>query len=237
METKEKLRGEVILDVEPISCSMRMNHSLDPEFTLPNYLAMQLRIVDGEVRTTDKYELADKHELTDVLWTIEFIDRGSGNELTKLHNAVGLLSYFKEFESKFDEDYCPEACHGWAILDPPTFSVLRDMALEGKLASGMRLHVLGMEYGWEPDGSGKVWDVEAHRSIVITRIEVIANLVRPPEPKEDEVVSDPFWKEPPPPSPELTAMHEVAKAIERVRARLAWVVVLLAVTVAVVIFR
>lgn len=237
METKEELKGKVILDVEPISCSMRMNCSLDPDYPVTNYLAMHLRIVDGEVRTTDRYELADKHELTDVLWTIEFLDRGSGNEFTKQHNAVGMLSHYKEFESKLDEDYYPEACHGWVILDLPTFNLLRDMALEGKLASGMRLHVLGMEYGWEPDGDGKVWDVEAHRSVAITRIEVIANLVRPPEPKEDEVVLDPFWKEAPPPSPELAAMHEVAKAIERVRARLAWVVVLLALTAVVVIFR
>lgn len=48
---------------------------------------------------------------------------------------------------------------------------------------------------------------------------------------------DPFWEEPPPPSPELVTMQTMRKAIDQVNVRLGWVAGLLAVIAAVVIFR
>gem|GEM_PF-2344107 len=180
----------------------------------------------------------DDRSLKDAEWGITFYENGSGNELTKLHNAVGLINHYEEYKSEhYDIDDSPEACHAWVNLDSLTFALLRDMALAGKLPRAFRFEARGIEYGWEPDGSGKVWDVKAHKNAVISRVEVITNLVKPIEEDQSEEEADTFWKEAKPESPELLATRAMTKAIGQVNARLGWVVGLLALGVAALIFR
>jgi hypothetical protein len=232
MGDKEELPGPVILDVAPISCSMTMTRSRDQESSRPNSLSMRLRLVDEEVRTPDE------KELTNALWTMTFYENGSGNEFTELHNAIGLINYYEEWHSEHDDiSDSPEACHARANLDSQTFALLQEMALAGKLPVVFRLHASRIAYGWEPDGSGKVWDVKAHKNAVISKIEIISNFVKPPESERGEKEIDSFWVEPPKESPELVAMRGMAKSIERINTNLMWVVGFLALTAAVVIFR
>lgn len=230
MENKEELPGPVILDVVPISCWMEIARSRDPATSLPSSLNMRLRLPD-EVRKPDD------SELTNVIWTMTLYENGPGNEFTKLHNAVGMINYFEERRSKHDDiDDSPEGCDAWANVDAETFALLREMALAGRLPSSFRLHVSGMNYGWEPDGSGKVWDVKAHKNASINKLEIVASLVKLPVTEQDEG-GESVFAPPTPESAELAAMRGVAKAVEQVNARLGWVVGLLALTVAVVIFR
>lgn len=219
MENKQDLPGPVMLDVEPVSCSLTMVRSRDPEQQLPDSLSMRLRLAKGiEVRTPDKRSLKDAE------WAITLYENGSGNKLTELHNAVGLINYYEERQyDQVDIDDSPEACYAWANIDSKTFLLLRDMALGGKLPSGLRLHARGMGYGWEPDGSAKEWDVKAHKNAVIEKIEVIAALVKLPEVESDTGdETDSFWVEPKPESAELGAMRGIAKAVDHVNARLGW---------------
>lgn len=232
METKEELPGPVILDVVPISCSMTMTRSRDDKSPLPDTLSMRLRLVDDEVRTSDE------RELTNVLWTMTFYEGGSGNKFTELHNAIGMINYYQEWQSKHDDiDGSAEACHAWANLDPPTFAILRDMAQAGRLPSGLRLHAYGINYGWEPDGSLKVWDVKAHKNAPISQIEINANFVKLPDSVSDADESDAFRVDRPQDAPEIAAMRGLAKAVDHVNARLGWVIGLLALALVVVIFR
>lgn len=233
MENEEKLPGPVLIDVEPVGCSMTLTRSLNPKEQLPDSLSMRLRL-DRRINL----RTPDDRSLKNAEWGITFYENGSGNELTKLHNAVGLINYCEEFKSEhYDIDDWPEACHAWANLDSPTFALLRDMAFAGKLPRAFRLEARGIEYGWEPDGSGKVWDVKTHKNAVISKVEVIANFVAPPEPDQGQEEADSFWIEPKPESPELLAARAMTKAIEQVNARLGWVVGLLALVVVVLIFR
>lgn len=233
MENKEELPGPVLIDVEPVGCSMTLTRSRNPEDQLPDSLSMRLRLERRiNLRTPDN------RSLNGAEWGITFYENGSGNKLTQLHNAVGLINYHEQFTSEhIDIDDVPEACHAWANLDSPTFALLREMALAGKLPRAFRLEARGIEYGWEPDGSGKVWDVMTHKNAVISKVEVISNLVKPPEADQSEEEADAFWSEPKPESPELLATRAMTKAIEQVNARLGWVVGLLALTAAVLIFR
>ncbi|MFT3754985.1 MAG: hypothetical protein QM769_03420 [Pseudoxanthomonas sp.] len=233
MENKEKLPGPVFIDVEPVSCSMMLTRSLDPKEKLPDSLSIQLRLDRGvELRTPDN------RSLNSAKWGITFYENGSSSELTRLHNAVGQINYREEFKSEhYDIDDFPETCHAWANLDTPTFALLREMALAGKLPQAFRLEALGIEYGWEPDGSGKVWDVKAHKNVVISKIEFISDLVKPPEADQSEEEADAFWSEPKPESPEQLATRAMTKAIEKIDARLGWVVGLLALGVVILIFR
>lgn len=230
MENKEQLPGPVILDVEPISCSMTLTRARDPE-TLPSSLTMRLRVLEDEVRTPDG------RKLNDAEWSMTFYEGGSGNKFTELHDAIGMINYYAEWRSKHDDiDDTAEACHAWANLDSMNFTLLRDMALAGKLPNGLRLHAFGMNYGWEPDGRAKEWDVKAHKNAAISKIEIVTKLVTTPEPARDD--SDPFAAPvSEPETPELAATRAAAKALEKVNARLGWVVALLVATTAVVIFR
>lgn len=229
METKEELPGPVILDVVPISCSMEIARSRDPETSLPNTLSMRLRLLD-EVRTPDE------SDLTNVVWTISLYERGSGNKFTELHNAVGMINHYPEFRSKHDDiDDSPEACHAWANLDAETFALLREMALAARLPSSFRLHVNGMNYGWEPDGSAKVWDVKAHKNAAINKLEIVADLVK--QPAGEQIENENFADGPTPETPELKALLAATKSIQQANARLGWVLALVALIAAVVIVR
>lgn len=223
---------EVILDVEPTACQMRMARSRDPEKASPDSLSMSLRLArNADVQT------ADDRSLRDAQWGITFYENGSGNDLTKQHNAVGLVNYLAAMEPGIDDDGFPESCAAWANVDSQTFALLREMALAGKLPVVFRLRIEGMTYGWAPDGSEKVWDVKDHPNAIINEVEIIANLVDPPKVEMEGKEIDAFWTEPKPESAELSVMRGLVKSVEQVNSRIGWVVGLLVLTLAVVAFR
>lgn len=225
---KEDLPGPVILDVEPISCSMSIARNQDQKLQLHDSLTMRLRVLD-EVRKPDESKLST------AVWTLTLYENGSGNELTKLHDAVGLINYYEAWESSDMES--PESCHAWVNVDGDTFAVLRGMALAGKLPDRMRLHTYGMNYGWEPDGTGKVWDVKAHKNAPISEVNFDSTLIKGPDLVWDEEEGGAVALQPPGDSPELVAARGMVKAIQQVSTQLSWVIGLLALAVAVLIFR
>lgn len=234
MEDDKELLRSVLIDLEPTNCSMRMSRTLDPEKTAPDSLSMNVKLPwRADVRTPDDRSLKGAE------WSITLYDGGTGSELTRQHNAIGQLNYLAPMEPGIDDDGFPESCDAWATLDSQTFGLLRGMALSGKLPAGFRLHTHGLTYGWEPDGSGKVWDINARPHAFISDIEIISNLVVPPEREQSETEVDEFWIEPKPQpeSPELIAARATTKAIEAIDSRLLWIFVLLAFIAAVVAFR
>lgn len=236
MENKEELPGSALLrfallDLEPVSCSSQLSRSRDQESSHSS-LSMRVRVgKDREVRTPEGRDLKGAE------WTVTFQENGTGNKLTKQHNAIGLLNYYGEYHSEYDDDFSPEGCHAWADVDAETFQLLRQMAMTGQLPSSLRMHVQGMNYGWEPDGSSIEWDIKAREAVVINSLEIFTCLVKSPE---QDAQADEFntfaIPVPAQESLELVAMRGMANAVEQVNARLGWVVALLAVTLAVVIF-
>jgi len=228
---EEVLPGPVILDVVPITCSMSLTRSRASGDQLPDSLSMRLRLdSDIDLRTPDY------RSLNEMEWSITLYEDGSGNEFTELHNALGMINYYEEWQSdQYEDGGSPEACHAWANLDSKCFTLLRDMALAGKLPTSLRLHGRGMTHAWEPDGSGIMWDVKAHKNAVISKIEITSGLVKPREPDRNEQDGDALWMDPPKESVELAAMRAMAKATGQVNARLGWIIVLLAAVLLVVI--
>ena len=123
VEDKDELRGKVIIDLEPVSCSLRMNNTRDEGAADRMSLSMKARLPKGvKVRTTDE------RSLTNAEWGLTLYGAGVGSQLSERHNAVGQLNYLSEFTSKFDDDDFPESCSAWAILDGDTFNLIRDLA-------------------------------------------------------------------------------------------------------------
>jgi hypothetical protein len=92
-----------------------------------------------------------------------------------------------------------------------------------------------VNYGWEPDGSGKVWDVEARPHVPVSRVEIVANLVPPPDMKEES--ADNFWVDANRDSPEVAAAKATTQAIQVVQSRLVLIAFLLTIIAIAVTFR
>jgi hypothetical protein len=229
-DAPKELHGSVILDVEPISCSMRLGHTRDPKFIGRDSLAMEVRLP-----WRVSIETSDERDLKGAEWSLMLYCGGAVSKFAEQYDAVGQLDYLGPMAPSIDDDGFPESCAAYVMLDEGKFALLRDMARAGKLPSHFRLHIRGMEYGWQPDGSGKVWNIEVNPRVVITEFEAVMPLITAPDAADDAPVRD--WVDPKLDSPELVAARATTKAIEQVNTRLGWVVFLLATAAAALIFR
>lgn len=232
MSDDNKMPGPVLIDLLPTSCSLSMGRTLSKEGASADSLCMGLKLsADHELRTPDG------RSLNGADWAITFYGGGEGNSFTERHSALGMVNYFHARESSnFDNDYMPESCFAWVHLDLPTFRLLRSMAIEGRLPNSIRLQIMGIEYGWEPDGSGLVWDVSRYKNAAITQIELNASLVSSAVSKEaDELEPDGFMT--PTAGPGYRADGAIETALAVTNRRLAWVVILLVAAIAVFLLR
>lgn len=179
-------------------------------------LNCKLRVVD-EVRTPDG------RKLNNADWGLELYRGGRGNELTEQNNAIGLLNYYPSMDD--DGVPTPELCAAWVGMDEATFDDFRALAASGKLR-GFRFFLKGIDYGWEPDGSAKEWDIEKYPNAYITAIEIISELHNNGKADDEELnlTSNPTANAP---EPENKSINEIAAALTRTNSRLTWVLVLL----------
>lgn len=233
MGDESKLPGPVIFDVIPVSCSLTLPHSVESPTQLPESLWMALRLAPDET-----FRTPDNRSLDQAEWGITFYAGGSSNEFTELHNAIGMINYCPEWHSSGpDMDGAPESCFAWVNLRPSSFATLRDLAVGGKLPHSIRLHAKGMEFGWEPDGSAKVWDTTSYRNAPITRIEINSTLVGRNEQVDNNEGVAISQMSPPKRKSASLVLREASTAIAITNRRLAWVIALLAVTLAITLFR
>jgi len=119
------------------------------------------------------------------MYITEKVDVASNNK----PEAIGVLSHFKE---RSDEDGSrPEGCHIQAVLKPEAFATLVGALQAGRVLDRVTARVQGLEYGWEPDGSGMVWDIAKAPKAPVVELSFGIPLT-PPEPTpssdaEDEV--------------------------------------------------
>ena len=232
MQGKANWLDSVLIDLEPINCSLRLARSLDSDSSSPDSLSMDARLPRrANVRTPSDRSLREAE------WSITLYNGGAGSAFSQEHKAIGQLDYLARMEPGIDDDGFPESCAAWAILDPASFALVRDMAVSGRLPECIRLRAQGLTYGWEPDGSGKVWDIEAKPHVAIGEIEIVTDLMNAPDQEAALPDVDDSWIQPKPESPELMVARESARLVEGVNSKLRWVVFLLAVTAVAVALR
>src|SRR5918992_2890614 len=94
--------------------------------------------------------------------------------------------------------YSPEGCHVSAALNPDTFASLLEVMQTGRFPDWLSVRVKGLSYGWEPDGSGKEWDIGQTRHAPVLEVAfrlplaaISKQTAEPAEAQEEQTVSFP----------------------------------------------
>lgn len=114
-------------------------------------------VMDLALESGRDVRLPDNRSLKSARWRMYLVEKGAPTEEQK-SEAVGVLSYFEE--SSDDYHTTPEECHLEVAFDADSFHSLLTSLQAGRIPDWVSVRVQGLEHGWEPDGSGKVWDVK-----------------------------------------------------------------------------
>ena len=101
--------------------------------------------------------LPDDRSLKNAKWSMYLFEKETavGDQAPE---AVGVLSYFEASSDDFHSN--PEECHIEAGLDRDNFQTLVAALQAGRVPDWISIRAQGLTHGWEPDGSGKVWDTK-----------------------------------------------------------------------------
>lgn len=158
-------------------------HSVDGSSS--RSIVLRLAIEAGEdVRTPEKRSLREAE------WTLLLLEGTRFNETVDKERAIGLLSHHDEYQG--DLDFTPETCAFSLVITPPHFDSLFATLRSGRLPDWISMRVRGMGYSWEPDGSGKEWDLKNQEPLLVTEITMrlpMASIVHAGG-SEDEDVSE-----------------------------------------------
>lgn len=184
-----------------------------------SYLTFKVTVVPGE-RVTVKGE-------PEPLESLEGTVSVRAGPLDPDRELCGQLSYFPAQPD--DIDYRPASYAADVVVTTQQFMELLQCASQGILPSLISLDVSGLQYGWEPDGSGKVWDSvvgnERHKDVKEVTFSFPLGWT-PNAPRQDE-------DEHPPPVP-MTVAHlsihsrqmvgELSKVTEAVQKGTRWII-------------
>ena len=138
--------------------------------------------------------LPTERTLKNANWTAYFTETVTYNDHATEQGAIGFLKYWAERQS--EDNYTPETCHILVALKPEVFGTLLSALQDGRLPKTIHIEVKGLKYGWEPDGGGIVWNIEAADALPIIEVKfnvpLSAELQRPTpsDPLEIPAVSD-----------------------------------------------
>jgi hypothetical protein len=116
---------------------------------------------------TDVY-LPIERTLKGANWKATFTEAATYNDYATELGAIGFLKYWPESQSV--DDSRPETCHVSVALTQDVFGTLLSALQNGRLPKAIHIEAKGLEWGWEPDGSGVVWNVEASDALPIIEI-------------------------------------------------------------------
>ncbi|MGH9890899.1 MAG: hypothetical protein ACREA0_02720 [bacterium] len=156
---------------------------LEDSFSGPERRAISLTVdLDGgeDVRTPEGRSLRSAE------WTVLLEETESFNE--GYHEGeIGYLSHGPESTCEL------EGCHIEAHIHRETFTSLLETLQAGRMPDWVNVKVKGLTYGWEPDGTGKVWDISANANVPVLELTVRIPLAAAPvlttSEGEDEHVS------------------------------------------------
>lgn len=151
--------------VSLIPTSAKLSVSNDKGEASQHLYFMAKQALKRSIRTKDDVELGH------LLWEVQISEATQLNDFLRSNKAIGSASYLPEVED-WEHGFSEAGFSAWAALEPAEFSALREALLSGAVPGRISLEVAGLEYGWEPDGSSKVWDIKSDRSLLVTAVTV-----------------------------------------------------------------
>lgn len=219
----------VILAFIPTSCSVHLTQ--DPDSPSSSSISMHLRLSDG-----DNVRTPDKRSLNNIEWSISIYEGPVSNEHVKSLGAIGLLNYYPASDDLGDR--IDEGCSVWTHLEKEPFALLSTFVQLGRVPSRVLVFAQGgIQYSWEPDGSGKIWDVQTKETCSVQRLEISLDIV---EKSEEEgsateghrpVTADDLQKL------ERSFASAPSNSLKQINRRLGWILLVAALAAAITIFR
>jgi hypothetical protein len=160
---------EVLISFVPKDAAIHFGDAF--EHKVGRSISMRLVIdADEDVR------LPDDRTLKQSQWSLYLIEGATYNERVTKQGAIGLIRSSTE---RGTDTPVPNECWLNAALKTEEFSTLLALLQGGRMPSKLHIQVLGMTYGWEPDGEGKVWDLKAMPTAFVTELKFDIPLVTP----------------------------------------------------------
>jgi len=181
----------------------------------------------------DHVRTSDERLLDDMEWSLSVYRESTSNAHVRAHEAIGILEYHPETDGV--DFHAAEGCFAWGHLDGANFDLLKELAVSGHLPTKIRVHSkgTGLRYGWEPDGSSKVWDLSADHHAYVTQLEFEIPVIAADE--SDELTE--------PEASQTTALSSpprpvaLAADLAQINSRLGWILVALMILLGVVLLR
>lgn len=165
-----------ILTFKPLSAKIHLKHSVEEGFK--RSMSFDLRSSDGCTINTP-----DDRCLSNGDWSMLIYDKtitaqspDNINDSIKISEPIedqpiGFLHYLAGYD---DSDYGskPESFFSEVYIDSMMFADLFSALKAGSIPDYISIDVGGMRYGWIPDGSEKIWDIEENRIVPITDISI-----------------------------------------------------------------
>jgi len=151
-------------------------------------ISMRVELEQGE-----DVRLPNDQSLKRVRWNVHLVEATSYNDEADKQKAIGYLSHHEA--AKDSTLLLDETCYISAALAPATFSSLLTVLESGRLPNQIYTRIRGLKYGWEPDGSGKVWDIAKTPGPSVLEIKFSTPLITSGEDRDGE--QDTFDYSPP----------------------------------------
>lgn len=175
----------VIITLVPRSAQLHFEEAIDS--SLARTLSMHLDL-DPE----ENVEMPDGRSLKMLSWTMTLIEGSTYNEFATKEGAIGFVFHLKESADVID-DFSPELFHVGSVLKPEKFSTLLEILQNGRLPDQIHITVRGLNYGWCPDGSLKIWDIETNPEVFLINMQFNIPLITTDEKflvSRDETLND-----------------------------------------------
>jgi hypothetical protein len=151
-------RGGVSIRFTVFGSRLNIDEAIDEQSR--RSIAFRLHLhPDEDVRLLDNCTLKDVH------WSMYLRE---AIEPSKEVEALGTLSHFDAMSDDYDSE--PENCHVDAALKPDNFALLLSAMQTGRVPNSVNITVRGLEYGPDPKGRIKVWDVTAMRCAPVIKL-------------------------------------------------------------------
>ncbi len=112
--------------------------------------------------------LPSEGSLKNASWNVFVAEADDFNPHASEQGAIGYLKYHPE--SHGIEHNFPETCNASFALKAEIFGTLLSAIQSGHLPASISVVTKGLEWGWEPDGSGVVWDTKACPNVPIVEV-------------------------------------------------------------------
>ncbi|MBF6022855.1 hypothetical protein [Lysobacter niastensis] len=99
-------------------------------------------------------------DLSSIPWEIVIHQGESRAAIAQENDCLGFASYHEPLEAKYDIPACAECFTAWLYLPRDRHDEVTTTITRGHKIRRITLAIEGIEYGFAPRGSEKIWDVE-----------------------------------------------------------------------------